>query len=658
MDTPTPTPTPTATATPVPPEPGQVVWRVKTGSWIDAKPMVYEQTIYAGSQDDRLYALDPVTGEILWRYDAGASITANAAVYGDSVLIGDLDGWIHAVDRDTGARLWRKGNVGKIWGNVSTDGTRVFVADDEGSVIALDLVDGSLLWKLETGGEIYGGTTVSNEVVYVVSYDDWVYALDTHSGGVLWKAELYLGSNSAPTVSEGLVLVGSWDERVYALDSKTGQLEWNFWAGDGITTSVTVSGDSVYFGSVDGYLYSVAAFDGSLNWRYRIGDEIKSTPAVDGGLVYVGADDDFVYALDAKAGSLVWRFKTGDDVQAPIVAHGDTVYVGSHDDNIYALAAGFPDDYAAVAVEPGSKSDFMPLSPDELKQRLNDAFGSQQPVFASVAIFGPDGKTVQEIDGSDLVIEIFENGYHLLTGRTVQQDGWEARYFSVEDYNALAEGRGDPSLKRTLGWCCIHTDDGLALVMRADRPLDSATATTAHEAGHALQRLLNPVQSKGTRDSLIGAMREAEAYSFEVALARRIGEYTGVETARLSTGYRWRAYLDQWRENFKDSMEDLTMEHDRGRLIMWQAVLHDPELSDLREELERDGYLSADSVYRMFLRFTRLTPSEVEPYIESITPEILGDDLNYIIGTVNKRTGYFVEFPDLVLNVPTLAISP
>ena len=60
----------------------------------------------------------------------------------------------------------------------------------------------------------------------------------------------------------------------------------------------------------------------------------------------------------------------------------------------------------------------------------------------------------------------------------------------------------------------------------------------------------------------------------------------------------------------------------------------------------------------MFLRFTSLTPSEVEPYIESITPERLGDDLNYFSGVVNKRAGYVIEFPHLVLNVPTLAISP
>ena len=619
--------------------------------------MVYNGSVYIGS-GNYLYAHDSTTGESLWRYRADASITGTAAVFGDSVLIGDHDGWIHAVNVDSGAQLWRKGRVGAIRGEVSTDGTNVFVADEDGVVTALNFSDGSTIWEFETGGSIYGGATVADGVVYTASYDDWVYALDARTGVVLWKAELLLGSDSTPSVSDGLVLVGSWDDRVYAFDSMTGRLMWNYWAGDGRTTSVTASGDSVYFGSADGYVYAVARSDGSLNWRYQIGESIESTLAVDRGLVYVGSDDDSLYALDIETGSLVWRFQTRENVRAPIVVQDELVYVGSDDGNFYTLAAGFPDDFVAATVDNTSQSEFTPLSPEELKQRLVEAFGSQQPVFASVAVFGPDGKTIKEIDGSDLVVEIFENGYYLLTGRTVQEDGWEARFFSVEDYNDLADSLGSPSLKRALGWCCIRTDDGLALVMRADRPLDSATATTAHEAGHALQQLLNPAQNKGGGDILMGAMHEAEAYSFEVALARKIGEYTGVEIARLPTGYRWRGYIDQWRESFKESIDDLTMRHARGRLIMWMAVLNDPELSDLREELERNGFLSADSVYRMFLRFTSLTPSEVEPYIESITPERLGDDLNYFSGMVNKRAGYVIEFPHLVLNVPTLAISP
>ncbi len=625
---------------------------------MEAKPLVNNGTLYVGSSSGSLYALDLPEGEVLWQYNAGPGLATDAAIADDIVLIGDLDGRLHAVNKDSGSRLWVTGEAEPTFGSVTTDGKSVFAAHEDGQIVAVHLSDGKPLWQFKAADRIYGGGVVSDGMIYAASYDDWVYALDAATGQVAWRTELLSGSSSTPFVSDGLVIVGSWDGRVYALDAQTGELVWNFWTGDAVAASVTVWQDSVYFGSTDGFLYAVSRADGSLRWRYQVDSEIWSTPAVEGGLVYVGADDNIVYALDSGTGLLVWQFQTGDDLRSPLAIDEDRVYLTSHDGHVYALAAGFPSDYVAASVAPAPQMEFQLLSPEELRQLLSTAFGSQVPVFSQVTTYGPDGRSVVKRDISSLVIEIFENGYHLLTGRTVQQDGWEARYFSRDEYDALADERGDPWLKQFVGWCCIRTEGGLALIMRADRPSDAATATTAHEAGHALQRILNPVQSKAEGDSLIGAMGEAEAFTFEVALARKIGEYTDVETARWPSGYDWGTYLDDWRQALSESENDLTMEHDRGRLIMWQAVLHDPDLAHLRRELEQNGHVSADSMMDMYRKFVKLTPAEIEPYIESITVEPLSDDLNTIFGTVTKRTGYTIDFPDLVLNVPTLVISP
>ena len=609
-----------------------------------------------------MYALDPITGETRWRYDLDTATDADPTVSGDVVLIGDRNGRIHAVSRESGARLWITEEAEPIFGNVSSDGNGVFVAHKDGRVTAVDLRDGSPLWQFAAAAPIYGGTTVLRGVVFITSHDDWVYALDAASGELQWKTELLLGSNSTPLVQRELVMVGSWDERMYALNSWTGEHIWNFWAGGAVPASATVSGDSVYFGSHDGHLYSVSRADGSLKWRYEIGGEIWSTPAVADGLVYVGAEDSAVYALDAKTGSLVWRLQTGGEVNQPLTLSHNTVYAASDDGSVYALRAGFPDGFEPEAVEPTPQPAFELMTPREMKQWLTTVFGSNSPMSRMVNYYGADGKTVEKREGTGLIIEIFENGYYLLTGgRTVQQDGWETHYYSVEDFNALADEREDPELRRvrTRGWCCIRTEDGLALIMRANSAFNESIAVTAHEAGHALQRLINPVQSKSPRHSLIGALREAEAYTFEVALVRKIGEYVDVETARWPSGnYNWGEYLAQWRQVLEESVEDPTREHARGLLLMWQAVLHDPDLAHLRAELRRNGHVSADSLMDMYHRFVSLTPSEVDPYIESITVESLSDDLNFILSTVLKRTGFSIDFPELVLNVPTLVTSP
>ena len=57
---PTPSLPATATHTPPPtatPEAGSVRWQHKTGNWIDAAPVVRDDVVYIGSQDDVLYAI-------------------------------------------------------------------------------------------------------------------------------------------------------------------------------------------------------------------------------------------------------------------------------------------------------------------------------------------------------------------------------------------------------------------------------------------------------------------------------------------------------------------------------------------------------------------------------------------------------------------------
>ena len=656
---PPPTATPTPTNTPVPPKPGEIVWKFRTGGWIEGAPLAADGTVYIGSQDRSLYALNAATGEVEWEYEAGGGISADAVAAGDAIIAADLDGRIHAVDRETGARIWTTAPASRIWGKVSANENSAFAANKDGHVIAASLEDGSESWRFEAQEAIYGGAAVVGNSVLATSRDSWVYSIDAQNGALKWKTEMRGGSDSPPIFANGLAIVGSWDDRLYAMNAATGANVWNFWAGGAIAESAAASENAVFFGADDGYAYSVSLEDGSLNWRRELGEQVRSKPALDGGVLYISSGDT-LFALDAANGAEVWTRKLGGEVggSALTVANG-MVYAGAGDSRAYAIAAGFPDDYQPPPAATPTPT-FQPLSPEEMREKLPEVFGSNVKVLGEEAVFTGGTKTVYWRDESDLIIEVFENGYYLLAGRTIQQDGWEARYYAREDYDALA---GDSHyLKLALGWCCIRTggDSRLQLVMAGDKPQNSALGTTAHEAGHALQSLLNPAQDKASLDSLIGALREAQAFTLQVALIRKIGEYAEVETAKAPTGYRWDPFLAGARDDMRNAVDDLSQEHARGRLLMWQAVLRDPELAHLKRELERDGKLSADSLMEMYYKFVSLTPSEAEPYIESISTKApLSDDLNYFAGVVRKRTDFGgIEYPDLVLNNLDLLTSP
>ncbi len=64
-------------------------------------------TVYFGSRDWHLYAVDATDGSFRWRYDAGAPVVASPAVAQDLVYAASEDGEVAAIDRVTGEPRWQ-----------------------------------------------------------------------------------------------------------------------------------------------------------------------------------------------------------------------------------------------------------------------------------------------------------------------------------------------------------------------------------------------------------------------------------------------------------------------------------------------------------------------------------------------------------------------
>ena len=82
-----------------------VAWSFSTEAPNNANPLVLNDTVYFGSGDRHLYALDLHTGEERWRFQADEWIHG-APTYFDGVLyVGANSGHVYAIDPETG-RAW------------------------------------------------------------------------------------------------------------------------------------------------------------------------------------------------------------------------------------------------------------------------------------------------------------------------------------------------------------------------------------------------------------------------------------------------------------------------------------------------------------------------------------------------------------------------
>lgn len=311
-------------------------WKFKAQKAVESSPAVWQDVLYCGSNDGKIYALDCTCGKCLWFLQTGSRVVAAPALADGTLYCGSLDRSLYAVEAATGKVQWTFAASGHIASSPAIAGDNLLFGCGDGTFYALDR-KGGLRWKVHTGGPINSSPCVAGGMVYFGSDDHCIYAVDLHSGKHLWNFATGAQIGCSPAHADNTIYCGSLDSHFYAIDAAGGKLRWKLDTGARNNSCPAVAEGVVYFGSDTGNVYAVSGDDGRLLWTYRTSGMVSSSPAVTKNMLYVGSHDNFLYALDLHTGALRWKFKTADSIFSSPAVVNDTVYFGSNDGYIYAL---------------------------------------------------------------------------------------------------------------------------------------------------------------------------------------------------------------------------------------------------------------------------------------------------------------------------------
>jgi len=90
-----------------------VAWKFRTGGEIVSSPLVVGSTVYIGSRDRHLYALDAASGALRWKLETQGPVNSSAAYRDGLVYVGSVDGSMYAVDAATGKQRWAFKTLGE-----------------------------------------------------------------------------------------------------------------------------------------------------------------------------------------------------------------------------------------------------------------------------------------------------------------------------------------------------------------------------------------------------------------------------------------------------------------------------------------------------------------------------------------------------------------
>ena len=326
-------------------------------------------TVYVGSSDGHVYALDGRTGEKQWDFLTGGAVDSDPAIAIEgTVYAGASDGKLYALDGVSGSKKWEADIPKPFYGSgihspaIGADGT-LYLAGSNGLFRALAGADGSLKWEAPSASAVVTSAAISSDGTLYVVRGDWsnpsgswintkLCALDGATGSQKWAVALNLGPPLTPAVgADGTVYAGS-SITMYALDAVTGNKRWESQIGDSSTVlssasgspvigndgTIYVSGGYAQMDRLDGYVYALDAATGNHQWEYRIGLPSRATAALGAdGTVCIGTGGGDFQALDGVTGISKWGVRVDVGSACPAIGVDGTIYVGSVDGKVYAL---------------------------------------------------------------------------------------------------------------------------------------------------------------------------------------------------------------------------------------------------------------------------------------------------------------------------------
>lgn len=273
-----------------------------------SSPAIWNGTVYVGSGDHNVYAIDASTGALRWKFATGNVVHASPAVADGTVYIGSWDRYLYALDAHTGALRWKfvTGDDRQIYNQVGIAGSAavadgsVYFGCRDSHFYALDAKTGALRWKRDENGSwvIASPAIVGQTVVYTTSDERKFFVVDAKTGSVKFSIPQGAYSFSSPAVAAGVAYYGSFDGKLYGVNVSTGEIVARF-STDASARELAAHVDKS--GNLDMQsFYKEPTLDGvilGLSGVYKLGS-IAGSPSLAGGTLFVGSTDGTLYAID------------------------------------------------------------------------------------------------------------------------------------------------------------------------------------------------------------------------------------------------------------------------------------------------------------------------------------------------------------------------
>lgn len=263
---------------------GSEIWHVTTKGAVNSTPAVLGGIVIFSSVDGNVYAVNAADGAERWRFRTNGErrftapgihgiqprnemmpdpfdvFLSSSAVWNGTVYVGSGDHNVYALDARSGALRWSRDEHGSwvIASPAISNGTVFYTTSDERKFFGIDASTGAVRFAVGYGAFAYSSPSIAGGVAYYGAFDGRLYGVDVTSGKIVAQ---FSTDGATRDLAAHLDQDGNLDLATFykdsTLDGTIVGLDAIYQLGS-IAGSPAIANATLYIGSTEGTLYAIA----------------------------------------------------------------------------------------------------------------------------------------------------------------------------------------------------------------------------------------------------------------------------------------------------------------------------------------------------------------------------------------------------------------
>lgn len=266
-------------------------------------------------------------------------------IYDNTIFIGSLDKKLYMIDLKT-MHAKHFDIKEPIEAQVYAD-NYIYVGTTKGSLYKMDY-KGNIIWQKQLSFPVVGSIVDDNDYLYVTTTNNTLYKINKIDGKIIWAfhrntAPMSVKGFSVPVIRDNYIYIGFDNGVLYKL-TKNGDEVWEVKVGKGelfvdVDSKAQLTSTHVYTTSTTGYTESIAIDKANIVWSKDISSfaNLQISPFA----LFVANEKGAVEALGPQGGNVIWSktlsynydvysmYLSGDDYLFCLLSNGRLVVLNA-----------------------------------------------------------------------------------------------------------------------------------------------------------------------------------------------------------------------------------------------------------------------------------------------------------------------------------------